>query len=59
MKEPNIFVDHEGAEVDRLAYLAISNPTPENMNNMLDASMERANKLTKYIIEKNRENNDK
>ena len=53
---PNIFVDHDGAEVDRLAYIAISNPTPENMKKMLDSAIEHANKLTDYIIEKN---NDK
>ena len=50
----NIFIDHEGAEVDRLACVAIRNPTPENIKASVDASIKNAARLTEYIINDNR-----
>ena len=50
----NIFVDHEGAEVDRLAGVAIRNPTQENIDKAIDAALKHADKLTEYIINGNR-----
>ena len=35
----------------KLAHEAIKNPTEENINKMVQASIDNANRLTKYIID--------
>ena len=57
-KEPNIWIDHEGAERDRLHYKAISDPTPENIFNSVHAAIDNAHKMTKYIKEQAKKKND-